>query len=141
MKKSTNTISLINISVPPGELVDKITILEIKSRRVKNKEKLRTVRSELSLLKKSLNTLLKNYKNKAVKFKSLKQKLYKINLKLWVIEDRIRILEKDKDFGAEFIKLARSVYITNDERSVVKNKINALFGSTLNEVKQYVNYK
>lgn len=141
MARSTTDSTLVAISVPPGELVDKITILEIKSRRVKNKQKLSSVKSDVSLLKKSLNALLKGYKNKVAKFKSLKQKLYKVNLKLWVIEDRIRILEKDKNFGSEFIKLARSVYITNDERSTVKNQINELLGSTLNEVKQYVKYK
>lgn len=129
------------ILVPPGELTDKITILEIKSRRVKDKSKLKTIHTDLKLLKSSLTTLLKQHKNKKVKFAALKKKLYAINVRLWDIENVIRTLEDKKDFGKKFIETARLVYITNDERSTVKNKINSLFGSSLREVKQYSKYK
>jgi hypothetical protein len=121
--------------------VDKITILEIKSRRVKDKKKLASVKKELGLLKISLADLLKENKSKKIKFSGLKKKLYAINVKLWDIEDEIRKLEVKKDFGEKFVQLARSVYITNDERSKAKNAVNTLFGSQLNEVKQYVKYK
>ncbi len=129
------------IMVPPGELADKITILEIKSRKIKNTGKLSYVKKELKLLSITLAILLKENKAKSSSFKKLKTKLYKINLQLWDIEDSIRRLEAKKDFGKKFIQLARSVYITNDERAEVKNKINGLFGSTLKEVKQYIKYK
>jgi septal ring factor EnvC (AmiA/AmiB activator) len=129
------------IFVPPGELADKITILEIKSRRVKDTKKLASVKKELGLLKISLAELLKENKNKKIRLSTLKKKLYGINAKLWDIEDEIRKLELKKDFGEKFIRLARSVYITNDERSKAKSAINTLFGSQLNEVKQYVKYK
>lgn len=131
----------VTIHVPPGELVDKITILEIKSRRIKDKTKLTLVKKELKLLKSSLILLLKEHKGKTAKCNLLKKELYKINLTLWNIEDVIRRLEAKKDFGEQFIKTARSVYITNDKRSVVKNKISSLFGSTLKEVKHYIKYK
>lgn len=131
----------VTIHVPPGELVDKITILEIKSRRVKDRTKLTLVKKELKLLKGSLALLIKEHKGKAAKLDLLKKELYKINLTLWNIEDVIRRLEAKKDFGQQFIKTARSVYITNDKRSVLKNKISSLFGSTLKEVKHYIKYK
>ncbi len=128
------------ITVPPGELIDKITILEIKSRRVKDKKKLAVVKKELGLLKITLNELLKLNRAKRVKLAASKKKLYGINIKLWNVEDEIRKLEAKKDFGGKFIALARSVYITNDMRSKVKNEISSLFGSALSEVKQYVKY-
>jgi septal ring factor EnvC (AmiA/AmiB activator) len=131
----------VTITVPPGELVDKITILEIKFRKIKNKEKLSLVKKELKLLSVTLAILLKEHKSKSTSFKKLKTKLYKINQQLWNIEDSIRRLEAKKDFGKRFIHYARSVYITNDERSQVKNEINGLFGSELKEVKQYIKYK
>lgn len=131
----------VSILVPPGELTDKITILEIKSRRVKDKNKLSTVREDLRLLKSSLAGLLNEHKNKAVKFRTLKKKLYNINVQLWDIENVIRALEDKKDFGKKFVETARAVYITNDKRSAVKNEINSLFGSSLREVKQYSKYK
>lgn len=129
------------IPVPPGELADKITILEIKSRRVKDKKKLGTVKNELKLLKAEMAKLLKENPKIKSRFTLLKKKLRGINLKLWNIEDVIRKLEAKKDFGAGFIQTARAVYITNDLRSEAKNKINSLFGSKLYEVKHYVKYK
>jgi hypothetical protein len=129
------------IPVPPGELADKITILEIKSRRVKDKKKLGTVKNELKLLKAEMAKLLKENPKIKSRFTLLKKKLRGINLKLWNIEDVIRKLEAKKDFGVAFIQTARAVYITNDLRSEAKNKINSLFGSKLYEVKHYVKYK
>lgn len=129
------------ITVPPGELVDKITILEIKQKKVKDKPKLSIVKKDLGLLKITLSVLLKASRGKALQFKRLKLRLYAINLRLWNIENVIRELEDKKEFGRKFITAARSVYITNDKRSKVKNEINTLFGSSLSEVKQYSKYK
>ena len=126
---------LINISV--GELIDKITILQIKKDKITNLEKVKKVTYELELLENSLNSI-KTSKTKELR--DLMSELKIINQKLWVIEDDIRLLEKNKKFESEFIELARSVYITNDERFDVKNKINKLFSSDVEEVKSYEEY-
>jgi peptidoglycan hydrolase CwlO-like protein len=131
----------IRIPVSAGELTDKITILEIKSRRVRDKGKLKSVKTELKHLQKELTHLLKKNGKLSAKFKSLKTKLYKINTELWNIENNIRTLEAKKDFGKKFVTNARKVYITNDKRSEIKNKINGLFGSEIAEVKQYSKYR
>jgi hypothetical protein len=122
-----------------GELVDKITILEIKKERIQDENKLKNVIVELNALRKVLSKCLSNkeYNNLLKLLEELKQ----INLKLWVIEDEIRDWERKKEFGSEFIKLARSVYFTNDERANIKKNINILFGSTLVEEKSYNDYK
>jgi len=122
-----------------GELVDKITILEIKKERIQDENKLKNVIVELNALRKVLSECLSNkeYDNLLKLLEELKQ----INLKLWVIEDEIRDWERKKEFGSEFIKLARSVYFTNDERANIKKNINILFGSTLVEEKSYNDYK
>lgn len=125
----------INISV--GELIDKITILQIKKEKITNLEKVEKVSYELQLLENSLNSFEKSKKNE---LENLMTELKKINQKLWVIEDDIRLLEKNKKFGDNFIELARSVYITNDERFEIKNKINRLFSSDIEEVKSYEEY-
>lgn len=125
----------INISV--GELIDKITILQIKKEKITNLEKVEKVSYELQLLENSLNSFEKSKKNE---LENLMTELKKINQKLWVIEDDIRFLEKNKKFGDNFIELARSVYITNDERFEIKNKINRLFSSDIEEVKSYEEY-
>ena len=131
------------VLVSPGELLDKITILEIKLVKIKNAEKLKAVRNELKLLKANLATLMTSVEHKKLipQLKSLKSELYGINLKLWNIENIIRSLEAKKDFKSKFIDYARRVYITNDKRSEVKNGINKLFGSTITEVKEYSKYK
>ena len=126
---------LINISV--GELIDKITILQIKKDKITNLEKVKKVNYELELLENSLNSI-KTSKTKELR--DLMSELKIINQKLWVIEDDIRLLEKNKKFESEFIELARSVYITNDERFDVKNRINKLFSSDVEEVKSYEEY-
>jgi len=125
----------INISV--GELIDKITILQIKKEKIANLKKVKKVSYELELLENSLNSF---ETSKTAELKNLMNELKKINQKLWKIEDDIRLLEKSKKFDDNFIKLARSVYITNDERFEVKNKINKLFSSEIEEVKSYEEY-
>lgn len=128
------------IPVSPGELIDKITILEIKKRRIKDTEKLKFVKLELTQLN---NALIKSRKiSAAVKTAVRKEraKLYNINLKLWNIEDRIRRKESLGKFDKDFITLARSVYFTNDKRSAIKSAINNLYGSAIKEVKHYSAY-
>lgn len=129
------------ILVSPGELIDKITILEIKKSRIKQKEKLKAVIRELKLLKITLAEMLKYNKKITVKLSGEKKKLKAVNTQLWNIENSIRAKEAKGKFDKEFIKLARSVYITNDKRSEIKNNINKLFGSSIHEVKQYRSYK
>ncbi|MBZ0201939.1 MAG: DUF6165 family protein [Ignavibacteria bacterium] len=131
-----NAVILVSI----GELVDKITILEIKKERIKDTTKLRYINKEMKLLKSSLSIALKENKPIQRDLLKLKQDLFAINLQLWNIENIIRKLEADKDFGKKFIANARKVYLTNDKRSALKNEINGLFGSSLNEVKQYTKY-
>ena len=125
----------INISV--GELIDKITILQIKKEKIADIEKVKKVSYELKLLENSLNSF---QKSKTEELRDLMDELKIINQKLWTIEDNIILLEKKKKFKREFIELARSVYITNDERFKVKNKINKLFSSDVEEVKSYEQY-
>ena len=125
----------INISV--GELIDKITILQIKKEKIADIEKVKKVSYELKLLENSLNSF---QKSKTEELRDLMDELNIINQKFWTIEDNIRLLEKKKKFKSEFIELARSVYITNDERFKVKNKINKLFSSDVEEVKSYEQY-
>ena len=124
----------ININVSVAELVDKITILEIKSEKINDLKKLENIKNELALLNKSFKHI------QTEKLLNLKDKLKKINLKLWNIEDDIRKCEKNKVFDDSFIQLARDVYITNDERFNVKNSINELFSSKIKEVKSYEDY-
>ncbi len=126
----------VNIPVSLGELLDKISILEIKSIKISNESKLANIKKELSGLKKVLENLNINFSE----IKKLYEELYKINLGLWEIEDSIRILEKNKNFEKDFIDLARSVYITNDKRFQVKNEINKLFNSNYVEEKSYEDY-
>jgi len=117
-----------------GELIDKITILEIKSEKINDEKKLANVKKELNILQ-NLCEIYEISSNK--KYKQFKNDLKKINLKLWEIEDKIRIKESFKKFDDEFIDLARSVYITNDERSKIKKKINLFFNSNVVEEKSY----
>tara|TARA_B100000401_G_scaffold438428_1_gene387029 strand:+ start:834 stop:1226 length:393 start_codon:yes stop_codon:yes gene_type:complete len=128
----------IEIPISYGELLDKLSILEIKKEKISDKNKLENVVYEFNILKKLSNTIEQNYKEE---FKDLYTRLIEINKKLWEIEDEIRILEANKDFNDEFIQLARSVYIVNDERFEQKKLINKTFGSEIMEEKQYINYK
>ena len=128
----------IEIPISYGELLDKLSILEIKKEKITDEDKLENVLYEFNILKKLSNEIEKNYKNV---FEDLYKRLIEINRKLWEIEDEIRILEANKDFNEKFIQLARSVYIVNDERFEQKKLINKTFGSEIMEEKQYIKYK
>ena len=125
---------LVEVSV--GELLDKISILEIKQEKIKDTEKLKFINEEHSILKDQLN---KNVKSDQ-KLNELFETLKKINVKLWIIEDDKRQCEKDKDFTEKFIKLSRDVHLLNDERAKIKLEINNLTGSKIKEIKEYTNY-
>ena len=127
----------IRVPISPGELIDKITILEIKAERMSDAKKVANVKHELSLL---LDTW-KASPNSAIDIKAEWTALRGINSKLWVIEDEIRDKERDQQFDARFIELARAVYFTNDERAAVKRKINDKLGSKIVEEKSYKDYK
>jgi hypothetical protein len=122
--------------ISAGELFDKISILDIKKNKIKDKNKRNIILKELSSLK---ETASKNIEKSKLIIK-LYKKLKSINLKLWKIEDDIRDCERKNNFDSKFIKLARAVYFTNDERSRVKNKINSLTKSNISEVKSYKKY-
>jgi hypothetical protein len=119
-----------------GELFDKISILEIKKNKIKDKNKRKIVLKELSSLQETASENIKKSKSITKLYKKLKF----VNLKLWKIEDDIRDCERKRNFRDKFIKLARAVYFTNDERSLVKNKINKLTKSNISEVKSYKKY-
>jgi hypothetical protein len=116
--------------------MDKISILEIKQKNLKDKEKIKIVSKELE----SLNSCFQKDVHITDQIKSLYEDLKKINTKLWNIEDGKRDCERNGDFGEKFIKLARSVYIENDQRAKIKNKINKLSGSNISEVKSHEKY-
>ena len=126
---------IISTPVSLGELVDKISILHIKNKNIKDDEKLKLIREELKLLTITLDGHLK--KNDIQEFLDA---LIKINSELWIIEDEIRDCERSKKFDEKFISLARSVYITNDKRSDIKLDINKKFCSKIVEVKSYEKY-
>ena len=124
------------VEVSAGELLDKISILEIKKEKIKDGEKLKFIIDELSILK---NQLEKNIKTGLIPdelFKSLKE----VNSKLWIIEDDKRMCEKNYDFGDKFIKLSRDVHFLNDKRAQIKLEINNLAGSKIKEIKEYTSY-
>lgn len=129
-------MSLILTPVSFGEVLDKITILEIKSRQIKDAEKLLNVKNELAKLQKTWDENVENSQDLA----ELKQQLLDVNQSLWTIEDNIRIKESRQEFDDEFIQIARSVYFENDKRAAVKKQINLLLGSELVEEKSYEDY-
>ena len=133
MKNSSIKKKIINAPISIGELVDKITILEIKKNKLQN-SKLENVLKELSFLRK----LMAEHQIEITD--NLFTQLKEINLKLWNIEDQIRIKEKNKEFDNIFIELARSVYFTNDKRSEIKKRINRLSNSEITEEKSYAEY-
>jgi hypothetical protein len=126
----------IKVPISPGELVDKITILEIKSARMTDATKLQNVRTELALLQDTWRTSAYASHDISSQWAALRA----INEKLWDIEDDIRDKERARKFDPEFIELARAVYITNDERAAVKRDINTRLGSTIVEEKSYAKY-
>ena len=124
------------VEVSVGELLDKISILEIKQDKIKDTEKLSFINNEHSILK---NQLEKNVKSDD-KIEKLFQDLKDVNAKLWVIEDDKRDCEKNKDFGEKFIKLSRDVHFLNDDRAKIKLEINNHTGSAIKEIKEYTSY-
>ena len=132
VKKSKKILT----EISAGELLDKISILEIKLDKINDKESLIEINREYKSLKKTKNSnlaLTKDLQNLIISLK-------KINMKLWIIEDDKRMCEKNKDFGKTFVNLARNVYINNDKRAKIKSEINKLLRSNIKEVKKYVNY-
>ena len=124
------------VEVSVGELLDKISILEIKQEKIKDLDKLKFIKTEHSILKEQLDNKVKSTDEINKLYKSLKE----INSKLWVIEDDKRLCEKNSDFGDEFVKLSRDVHFLNDERAKIKLEINNLTGSKIKEIKEYTNY-
>ena len=125
---------LVEVSI--GELLDKISILEIKKGKIKDPEKLEFINDEYNILKSQLDQNVKS----GEKLDNLFQSLKEINSKLWVIENEKRMCEKNSDFGEKFVKLSRDVHFLNDERAKIKLEINDQFKSKIKEVKQYTNY-
>ena len=126
----------ISVPISVGELFDKISILEIKKIKIKDKTKLQDIKFELNSLKQILTRKRLNKKNNKEQY----TKLFNINKRLWNIEDKKRSYEKSKKFDKAFIELARKVYLLNDRRAKIKNKINHISGSMIREVKSYEKY-
>jgi|TARA_Y100000782_G_scaffold71030_1_gene76756 hypothetical protein len=125
---------LVEVSV--GELLDKISVLEIKKEKIKDPEKLKFINDEYNILNEQLKNNVKSDDKLNNLFKSLKE----INSKLWVIEDDKRLCEKNSDFGEKFIKLSRNVHFLNDDRAKIKLEINKHTKSKIKEIKEYTNY-
>ena len=134
MSGKTFNIEIMKIEVSNGEITDKLTIIEIKLERISDEAKLVNLRKEYDVLNEAVSQIID-------KNDPLYKELYHINCQLWDIEDRIRDLERNKDFGQDFIETARAVYFTNDKRSDVKRRINEKTGSNLVEEKSYEDYQ
>ena len=132
----TNKSKKILSEISAGELLDKISILEIKLERIKDKNSQEEIIKEYNILKETQNSSIEF----TDKIKELFESIKETNLNLWKIEDKIRVCEKNKDYGKNFIELARGVYFTNDKRSKIKSEINKILGSNIKEMKQYVKY-
>ena len=130
--KSTKVLS----EISPGELLDKISILEIKLKQITDKNSLEEVKKEYKILKETQNSSIELTGRIKELFDSIKE----VNLVLWRIEDDVILCEKNKDFGKNFIEMARAIYFNNAKRSDIKSEINKTLRSNINEVKQYVNY-
>ena len=122
--------------ISAGELLDKISILEIKLDKIKDKGSLIEINKEYTSLSETKNSNISITKD----LENLTKQLKETNMKLWSIEDEKRMCEKNKDFGKKFIELARSVYLNNDKRAKIKSEINKLLGSNIKEIKKYINY-
>ena len=131
-----NKCKKILTEISPGELLDKISILEIKLKQIKDKNSLEEVKKEYKILKETQNSSIEL----TGKIKELFDSIKEVNLVLWRIEDDVRLCEKNNDFGKNFIELSRAIYFNNAKRSNIKSEINQTLGSNINEVKQYVNY-
>tara|TARA_B100000242_G_C42866288_1_gene402112 strand:- start:272 stop:661 length:390 start_codon:yes stop_codon:yes gene_type:complete len=125
---------LVEVSV--GELFDKISILEIKLHKIKDKEKIKFIEDEYKVLKKQLTLKVKKDEYLEKLFRNLKE----INTNLWLIEDEKRLCEKNSEFGEKFIKLSRDIHFLNDERAKIKLEINNITGSKIKEIKEYTDY-
>ena len=125
---------LVEVSI--GELLDKISVLEIENEKIKDPEKLKLINNEYNILNEQLKNNVKSDEKLDNLFKSLKE----INSKLWVIEDEKRLCEKNSDFGEKFIKLSRDVHFLNDDRAKIKLEINKHTKSKIKEIKEYTNY-
>ena len=132
----TNKSARVLSEISPGELLDKISILEIKLEKVKDKDRQKRIKNEYDILKKVQNSSIEM----SDKIKDLYRSVSNVNSKLWDIEDKLRICEQNKDFGKNFIELAREVYFNNDKRSKIKSEINKILGSNIKEVKEYAKY-
>jgi hypothetical protein len=126
---------MVSIPVSVGEMIDKLSILQVKKIKVSNEEKLEFINKEFELLHNFSSEYLNN-----LEIELIYAKLILVNTNLWDIEDKLRILEKEKKFDTEFIASARKVYFTNDERFRLKNEINLLTSSEIREIKDYVKY-
>ena len=133
----TNKSKKILSEISPGELLDKISILEIKFEKVKDKNYQKEIKKEYKILKEIQNSSIES----TDKIRDLFQSVKNVNIVLWDIEDQLRIHEKNKDFGKNFVELARGVYFNNDKRAKIKSTINETLGSNIKEIKQYVDYK
>lgn len=136
----------IQIEVAPGELIDRVTILEIKLAKITDSDKLANIKNEFDTLTESVSRMREwidgNRQHRVLKdLDKLALKLRETNEQIWDIEDRIRDLERDQDFGEEFIEVARSVYYTNDKRAALKKEISMLFDSDIAEEKSYAEYQ
>ena len=132
----TNRSKKILSEISPGELLDKISILEIKREKIKNKANQEEINKEYKILKEVESSNIKL----TDKLKNLFKEIKEVNQNLWDIEDKLRFCEKNKDFGKNFIELARGVYLNNDKRSRIKSEINKVLMSNIREVKEYVQY-
>ena len=122
--------------ISAGELLDKISILEIKLEKVHDENDLKEINKEYKILKGIQGSSIELTDKVKGLFKSVKE----VNLRLWNVEDKLRICEKNKEFGKDFVELAREVYFNNDKRAKIKSEINELLGSNIKEIKKYVNY-
>ena len=129
-------MSKILIEISAGELLDKLSVLEIKLNKIKNSSLLQEIKKEYKVLNETKNKNINSSNEINILYKNLKE----INEKLWKIEDEIRLCEKNSDFKDKFIQLARNVYFANDKRSKTKSEINKIVGSNIKEVKQYTEY-
>ena len=134
--KMLNKSKKILSEISAGELLDKVSILEIKLEKIKDKNGQIEIKKEYKILKEIQNSSIK-YEDR---IKNLINSIKEVNIKLWDAEDKLRICEKNKDFGKSFIELAREIYFNNDKRSRIKSEINKILGSNIKEVKQYVKY-
>tara|TARA_B100000700_G_scaffold21273_1_gene20679 strand:- start:20 stop:421 length:402 start_codon:yes stop_codon:yes gene_type:complete len=132
----TNKSKKIVSEISAGELLDKLSILEIKLDKIKNQNRQQEISKEYKILQKTKEMNIESTQE----INQLIEEIKIINLKLWEIEDKIRVCEKNKDFGKDFIELARAVYLTNDKRAKIKSKINEIVGSNIKEIKEYADY-